>query len=191
MSHGIGPPPRFSSSIPSLAAFAFLRPIFGLSLITAIIPLTTYTLLILLRNNTEGFRAVPADVLEAAEAMGYSRWERLRRIELPLAIPLMVSGVRLAVVTVITRGFFLFSDRELELPAWAVQGLRYAPLAALVAVIAPEIVLTDGALISTWQDARIYAVLVGTAYFWWRRGILGMIVTGTAVLLALKIGLNW
>jgi branched-subunit amino acid transport protein len=97
----------------------------------------------------------------------------------------------LAVVTVITRAFFLFSDRELELPAWAVQGLRYAPLAALVAVIAPEIVLTDGALISTWQDARIYAVLVGTAYFWWRRGILGMIVTGTAVLLALKIGLGW
>jgi branched-subunit amino acid transport protein len=97
----------------------------------------------------------------------------------------------LAVVTVITRGFFLFSDRELELPSWAVQGLRYAPLAALVAVIAPEIVLTDGALISTWQDARIYAVLVGTAYFWWRRGILGMIVTGTAVLLALKIGLGW
>ncbi len=46
-------------TIPSLAAFAFLRPIFGLSLITAVIPLTTYTLLILLRNNTEGFRAVP------------------------------------------------------------------------------------------------------------------------------------
>jgi len=88
-------------TIPSLAAFAFLRPIFGLSLITAIIPLTTYTLLILLRNNTEGFRAVPADVLEAAEAMGYSRWERLRRIELPLAIPLMIAGIRLAVVTVI------------------------------------------------------------------------------------------
>ena len=97
----------------------------------------------------------------------------------------------LAVVTVITRGFFLFSERELELPAWAVQGLRYAPLAALVAVIAPEIVLTDGALISTWQDARIYAVLVGTAYFWWRRGILGTIVMGTAVLLALRITVGW
>lgn len=97
----------------------------------------------------------------------------------------------LAVVTVITRGFFLFSDRELELPAWAVQGLRYAPLAALVAVIAPEIVVTDGALLSTWHDARIYAVLAGTLYFWWRRGILGMILTGTAVLLALRIGLGW
>ena len=97
----------------------------------------------------------------------------------------------LAVVTVVTRGFFLLSDREIELPAWAVQGLRYAPIAALVAVISPEIVLTDGALISTWQDARIYAVLVATAYFWWRRGILGTIVSGTAVLLALKIGLGW
>jgi branched-subunit amino acid transport protein len=97
----------------------------------------------------------------------------------------------LAVVTVLTRAFFLLPERELALPPWAMQGLRYAPLAALVAVIAPEIVLTDGALLPTWADARIYAVLVGTAYFWWRRGILGTIVTGTAVLLALKIGLGW
>ena len=97
----------------------------------------------------------------------------------------------LAVVTVLARGFFLVFDRELELPAWALQGLRYAPITALVAVISPEILLTDGALIATWRDARIYAVLVGTAYFWWRRGILGTIVSGTAVLLALKIGLGW
>ncbi len=99
--------------------------------------------------------------------------------------------VGLAVVTVLTRGFFLLADRELSLPPWAMQGLRYAPLAALVAVIAPEIVLTDGTLIATWRDARIYAVLVGTAYFWWRRGILGTIVSGTGVLLALNIGLGW
>jgi branched-subunit amino acid transport protein len=99
--------------------------------------------------------------------------------------------VGLAIVTVITRGFFLLADRELSLPPWAMQGLRYAPLAALVAVIAPEIVLTDGALIATWRDARIYAVLVGTAYFWWRRGILGTIVSGTAVLLVLNIGFGW
>lgn len=99
--------------------------------------------------------------------------------------------VGLAAVTVLTRGFFLLADRKLELPPWAMQGLRYAPIAALVAVISPEIVLTDGALIATWRDARIYAVLVGTAYFWWRRGILGTIVSGTAVLLALKIGLGW
>jgi branched-subunit amino acid transport protein len=99
--------------------------------------------------------------------------------------------VGLAVVTVLARGFFLVSEREIELPAWALQGLRYAPIAALVAVISPEIVLTDGVLLPTWADARIYAVLVGTAYFWWRRGILGTILSGTAVLLALKIGLGW
>jgi branched-subunit amino acid transport protein len=102
-----------------------------------------------------------------------------------------VAILGLAVVTVATRAFFLLPERELTLPPWVMQGLRYAPLAALLAVIAPEIVLTDGALIGTWADARIYAVLVGTAYFWWRRGILGTIVSGTAVLLALKIGLGW
>jgi branched-subunit amino acid transport protein len=101
------------------------------------------------------------------------------------------SVVGLAVITVLARGFFMLPERELTLPAWAMQGLRYAPLAALVAVIAPEIVLTDGRWIATWADARIYAVLVGTAYFCWRREILGMIVSGTAVLLALNIGLGW
>ncbi|MEX0699144.1 MAG: ABC transporter permease [Acidimicrobiia bacterium] len=88
-------------TIPSLAAFAVLRPVFGLSLLTAIIPLTTYTLLILFRNIMAGFQAVPADVLEAAEAMGYTSRERLLRVQIPLAVPLMIAGVRLAAVTVI------------------------------------------------------------------------------------------
>ena len=104
---------------------------------------------------------------------------------------LLAAVAGLAAVTVVTRGFFLISQRELTLPPWALNGLRYAPLAALVAVIAPEILLTDGQLVSTWADARIYAVLVGTAYFWWRRGILGTIVSGTTVLLALKLGFGW
>jgi branched-subunit amino acid transport protein len=99
--------------------------------------------------------------------------------------------VGLAAVTVLTRGFFLIGERELTLPQWALRGLRYAPLSALAAVIAPEIVLADGALIATLADARIYAVLVATAYFWWKRAILGTIVSGTAVLLALKLGLGW
>jgi branched-subunit amino acid transport protein len=97
----------------------------------------------------------------------------------------------MAVVTVITRSFFLLPQRELPLPSWAMQGLRYAPLAALAAVIAPEVLLTDGALISTWRDARLFAVAAGTAYFAWQRSILGTIVAGTAVLLALKLGLGW
>lgn len=88
-------------TIPSLAAFAILRPIFGLSLITAFIPLTTYTLLILFRSYTAGFGAVPTDILEAAEGMGYTRRQRLLRVELPLAVPLIMAGIRLAAVTTI------------------------------------------------------------------------------------------
>jgi osmoprotectant transport system permease protein len=88
-------------TIPSLAAFAILRPITGLTIITALIPLTTYTLLILVRANVAGFNSVPAEVLEAAEGMGYTRRQRLLRVELPLALPLMMAGIRLATVTTI------------------------------------------------------------------------------------------
>ena len=88
-------------TIPSLAAFAVLRPILGLSLITAIVPLTTYTLLILTRNFVAGFSSVPADILEAAEGMGYTRRQRLFRVELPLSVPLIIAGIRLASVTTI------------------------------------------------------------------------------------------
>lgn len=99
--------------------------------------------------------------------------------------------VGLALITLLTRSFFLIPERELPLPDWLKQGLRYAPLAALAAVIVPEIVMSQGRLISHWQDARLFAVAVGTAYFFWRRGILGTIVSGTAVMLSLRIGLGW
>jgi osmoprotectant transport system permease protein len=88
-------------TIPSLAAFALLRPFTGLTLLTAVLPLTTYTLLILVRANVAGFQSVPSDVLEAAEGMGYERRDRLIRVELPLALPLIMAGIRLAVVTTI------------------------------------------------------------------------------------------
>jgi branched-subunit amino acid transport protein len=102
-----------------------------------------------------------------------------------------ITIVGLTVITVVTRSFFLFSDRELVLPGWVQRGLRYAPLAALAAVIAPEVVMTQGHLIDTWQDARLYAVAAATAYFFWRRGILGTILTGMAVLVPLKLWLGW
>jgi branched-subunit amino acid transport protein len=103
----------------------------------------------------------------------------------------VIAIVGLALLTLLTRGFFLLPERELPLPAWLQQGLRYAPLAALVAVVAPEVVLTQGELIGTWRDARLPAVVVASAYYFWRRGILGTIVSGTAVLLSLKLGLGW
>ena len=97
----------------------------------------------------------------------------------------------LAAITLLTRGFFLLPDRELPLPDWLQQGLRYAPLAALMAVVAPEIVMTQGRLITTLLDARLPAVAVATVWFFWRRDILGTILSGTATLLVLKLGLGW
>ena len=88
-------------TIPSLAAFALLVPVFGFSMLVAFVPLTTYTLLILFRNIVAGFQGVPRDVLEAADAMGYRSRERLLRVEIPLAVPLMITGIRLAAVTLI------------------------------------------------------------------------------------------
>ena len=87
--------------IPSLALFAFLIPLLGLGMEPAVVGLSSYCLLILLRNIVTGLRGVPPDVLDAADGMGYSRWQRLFRIELPLALPLIISGSRIALVTVI------------------------------------------------------------------------------------------
>ena len=97
----------------------------------------------------------------------------------------------MGLITLVTRGFFLIPERELPLPDWLRQGLRYAPLAALAAVIVPEIIMSDGHLIHTWKDARLFAVAVSTLYFFWRRGILGTILSGTAVLLTLRLSLGW
>jgi osmoprotectant transport system permease protein len=88
-------------TIPSLAMFAILVPITGLSLLTAEIPLILYTLLIFIRNIVAGFQTVPRDVIEAADGMGFTRVRRLRTIELPLSVPLIITGVRLASVSTI------------------------------------------------------------------------------------------
>ncbi len=97
----------------------------------------------------------------------------------------------LGLITVVTRAFFFISRREIPLPAWLMKGLRYAPLAALTAVVLPEIVMNQGRLIDTWQDARLFAAAAGAGYFWWRRGILGTILVGMAVFIPLRLGLGW
>ena len=88
-------------AIPTLALFVVMIPFTGLSKATAIIPLTLYTLLILLRNTVEGLKGVPSHVTEAAEAMGYTRARQLFRIELPLAVPVIMAGLRIATVNTI------------------------------------------------------------------------------------------
>jgi branched-subunit amino acid transport protein len=103
----------------------------------------------------------------------------------------VIAIVGLALLTVTTRGFFFLSEREIPIPDWLRQGLRYAPLAALAAVVLPEVVMTSGHLITTWRDARLFAAAAGIIYFAWRRDILGTILTGMAVLLPLRLGLGW
>ncbi len=97
----------------------------------------------------------------------------------------------LAIVTVITRSFFFISRKDFHLPHWAQRGLQYAPIAALSAVILPEIVMTQGQLITTLQDARIYGAIAGAAIFYWRRNTLACIVGGMAVYLPLRLMLGW
>lgn len=86
-------------AIPSIAAFVLLIPITHLTLWTAEIVLTSYTLVVLVRNMIAGFQAVPAEVLEAADGMGYTNAQRLWRVELPIALPIIIAGVRIAAVT--------------------------------------------------------------------------------------------
>jgi osmoprotectant transport system permease protein len=88
-------------TIPSLALFAALVPIVGLSILTAEIPLVLYTLVILFRNVVAGFDAVPPDVEEAAAGMGFDGTRRLLRVEIPLAVPLIIAGIRIASVSTI------------------------------------------------------------------------------------------
>lgn len=88
-------------TIPSLALFVGLVPLTGLTVTTALIPLTIYTLLILVRNTIAGLDSVPNEVIEAARAMGYRESALLRSVELPLALPVIIAGVRIATVTTI------------------------------------------------------------------------------------------
>lgn len=97
----------------------------------------------------------------------------------------------LAVVTVIARGFFLFSNRTWALPQWAQRGLQYAPIAALAAVVVPEVVTVHDVLIDTWRDARLYAAAAGALTYFWRKDVLFTIVAGMAVYLPLHVGLRW
>ncbi len=86
-------------TIPSLALFALLVPFTGLTVVTAEIGLISYTILILVRNIIVGLDGVPADIREAATGMGYRPAKRLLTIDIPLALPVIVAGLRVATVT--------------------------------------------------------------------------------------------
>jgi branched-subunit amino acid transport protein len=103
----------------------------------------------------------------------------------------VVTIIGMALLTIVTRCFFFLSSKPWPMPAWLQRGLHYAPIAALAAVIVPEMVTTQGQLITTWQDARLFAVAAGVAWYYWKRGMLGTIIAGMAVYLPLHVGLGW
>lgn len=147
-------------TIPSLALFAFLVPITGLSLVSAEIGLVSYTLLILIRNILAGLDGVSSDVTEAADGMGHTRLQRLVRVELPLAVPLIVAGLRVATVTTIglvmvtavigQGGLGQVLLRGFALRNW---DLVYASLAVMVALaIGADVLLVGlGRLLTPWS----------------------------------------
>jgi osmoprotectant transport system permease protein len=138
-------------TIPSLALFPILVTLTGLSDATAVVPLVLYSLLIFVRNIVAGFDAVPADVMEAADGIGYTTAGRFWRIELPLAIPLVVAGVRLASVSTIGLVTItgILGDRFGGLGFFIFEGLRHnfvteifaGGLASILLAIAVDVAL--------------------------------------------------
>jgi osmoprotectant transport system permease protein len=150
-------------TIPALALFGLLIPVTGLSRTTALIPLVSYTLLILVRNFVAGLDGVPPDVREAATGMGYSRLRRLARIDVPLALPAIVAGIRIATVSTIGLvavaalvgqgglGLLIRQGLSLDFRTPLVVG---AGLSALLALVADVTLVGVQRLLMPWARAR-------------------------------------
>jgi osmoprotectant transport system permease protein len=150
-------------TIPSLALFAFLVPFTGLSFLTAEIGLVSYTILILIRNILAGLDAVPAEVREAADGMGYGRVRRFVAVELPLALPLIVAGVRIATVTTIGLVMVASVIGQGGLGQVMVRGFNFrnldlvyagAVLIVLLAIAADLLLALLGRVLTPWAQAR-------------------------------------
>ena len=151
-------------TIPSLALFALLVPFTGLGTLTAEIGLVGYTLLILIRNTVSGLNSVSEDVKEAARGMGYTPRQLLWRVELPLAMPVVIAGLRIATISTIGLvtvtvfvgqgglGYLMLSGFKRLLPEIALySGLV---LSLLLAVAADALLLGGQRLITPWSAKR-------------------------------------
>ncbi|MGH2813103.1 MAG: ABC transporter permease [Actinomycetota bacterium] len=150
-------------TIPSIALFAFLIPYTGLSMLTAEIGLVSYTLLILVRNVVAGLDGVPSDTKDAAIGMGYTRRQLLWRVELPLALPVIVAGVRIATVTTIGLVTVTALIGQGGLGMFILSGLRRffsteillgAGLSMIFAVAVDGLLLGAQRLLAPWVRAR-------------------------------------
>jgi osmoprotectant transport system permease protein len=148
-------------TLPSLALFQLLVPVTGLTVTTVEVALVGYTLLILYRNILEGLRGVPPDVLEAARGMGLTRAQQLVRVELPLALPATMAGLRVAVVSTIA----LATVAAFVIP----QGLGHPIFLALREYFKTEIIVAGGLAVLLALIADALLVLLERALTPWAR----------------------
>ncbi len=151
-------------TIPSLALFQLLVPVFGLGSTAPEIALVSYTLLILFRNILTGLRAVPADVRDAARGMGLSPLQILWKVELPLAVPAIMAGLRIATVTVISLATIAayISNQGLGGPIFtAIQNNTFkteliaaGALAIFLALLSDALLAGAQRLLTPWARAR-------------------------------------
>ena len=163
LDHPIGFASDFLYTIPSLALFQLLVPITGLTVTTVEVALVSYTLLILYRNILEGLRGVPEHVREAARGMGLTPFQTLRRIDLPLAAPAIVAGIRLATVSTISiatvaafvipqglgRPIFIGLDQQI----FKTEIITAGGLAILLALVVDAILVFAQRAITPWRKA--------------------------------------
>jgi len=150
-------------TIPSIAYFQIMVPITGLGWTSILIALVSYTLLILFRNILTGLREVPADVREAAEGMGLTRRQTLVRVELPLAVPAIIAGVRVATVTTISLATIAAFITPLGLGAPIFNAIQSGAntefvgaslLAIALALLADVMIVLVQRAVSPWTRAR-------------------------------------
>ena len=151
-------------TIPSLALFELLQPSFGLSRTTAEIALVSYTLLIMFRNTLTGLREVPPEVRDAATGMGMGPTQSLLRVELPLAAPAIIAGLRIATVTVISLATVaaLIDNEGLGVPiltaisneVFKTELIVAGAMAVALAIGADALLVLAQRLITPWTRAR-------------------------------------
>jgi osmoprotectant transport system permease protein len=154
----------FLYTIPSLALFELLVAPVGANIYAAEIALVSYTLLILFRNILTGLREVPREVLDAAEGMGMTRRQALLRVELPLALPAIVAGLRIAVVTIIALATIVYTiyDKGLGVPIHTALGegpfktelIAAGGLTVLLALGADALLVLAQRALTPWSRAK-------------------------------------
>lgn len=164
----LAPPITFVTSVlytvPSLAAFLILVPITGLDRLTVYIPLVTYTLLILFTNTLAGLSGVSAEVRDAAQGLGMTRTQSLLRVELPLAVPTIIAGIRVAAVTIVSLATIAAAVEPVGLGAlifdalnkgnFNTQFIAAGVLCVVLALVADALLVLFQRLITPWASSR-------------------------------------